>query len=186
MEGGSSPPVRGEGGGGSTRRRAGIVAYFSSGGSRERRRGTGGGGGNNKTETSRVIYKTEAAHFSGRGVYSSPRFEYSVRGTAIKSFDKRRRGVAAGVAVQAAHRAHTAMHRRAFSFASEKRMNVAPRRQTASTRRLHEYARPAVCAFYYSRRMTKIIHGSEEMLGPSVPLALARNAGQSARTFTDS
>lgn len=53
--------------------------------------------------------------------------------------------------------AWVAMHRRAFSFASEKRMNVAPARQTASTRRLHEYARPAVCAFY-SRGTSEIIH----------------------------
>lgn len=53
--------------------------------------------------------------------------------------------------------AWAAMHRRAFSFASEKRMNVAPARQTASTRRLHEYARPAVCAFY-SRGTSEIIH----------------------------
>lgn len=89
--------------------------------------GRGTGRRNNKTETSRVIYKTEAAHFSGRGVYSSPRFEYSVRGTAIKSFDKR------GWRRAGWCRPRAAMHRQAFSFASEKRMNVAP----VDKRRVH-------------------------------------------------
>lgn len=123
--------------------------------------------GNHKTRAARAFYiciKLKRCTFP-TGVHSSPRFEYSARRTAIKSFDKRaRRDAARSLARRRASRRvatpptyatgrHTivcvnryARRRPAFSFGPEKRMNVG----RDDKRRVHVgymNTRAAVCTF---------------------------------------